>query len=276
MPNSPHEITVNLDGTQQGLYADKFIYGQDHADLRAWGWSSVGPGGLNVGMWIMTTMDFSDGGPMKRDVSVYPYSELNNSILTGELGMGSDGKLEEGEVWSKTCGPWFIYVNDVPATITEPKRAAQALFKDALAQADAEKKAWPYSWFKNPNYVPESGRGTVTGKLVIDDKGNPNASAADTWVGLEEQPQTSNGTFDFQKWLKPYQYLGADRQRRQLYHPPRAAGQQLHAVGVRAGGGRHLPLPKSKGRQPAPGVRRPGDAICRHGEAGSTTDIGDR
>ncbi len=206
VPNSPHEITVNLDGTQQGQYADKFIYGQDHADLRAWGWSSVGPDGLNVGMWIMTTMEFSDGGPMKRDVSVYPYSELNNSILTGELGMGSDGDFAEGEVWTKTCGPWFIYVNDVPATVSEPKRAAEMLYKDALAQADAEAKAWPYSWFKNPNYVAASGRGAVTGKIVINDSGNPNASAAGIWVGLEQQPQTTNGTDDFQKWLKAYQF----------------------------------------------------------------------
>ena len=86
VPDSPHEITVNLDGTQAGTYADKFIYGQDHSDLRAWGWSSVGEGGLNVGRWMMTTMEFSNGGPLKRDVSVYPYSELNNSILTGEEG----------------------------------------------------------------------------------------------------------------------------------------------------------------------------------------------
>jgi rhamnogalacturonan endolyase len=206
VPDSPHEITVNLNGTQQGQYADKFIYGQDHADLRAWGWSSVGPGGLNVGMWMMTTMEFSDGGPMKRDVSAYPYSELNNSILTGELGMGSDGRFAKGEVWSKTCGPWFIYVNDVPPNVADSKRAAQMLYKDALAQAEAEKQAWPYSWFKNQNYVPASGRGTVTGKMVINDSGNPNASAAGIWVGLEQQPQTNNGTVDFQKWLKPYQF----------------------------------------------------------------------
>ena len=42
------------------------------SDLRAWGWSSVGPGGLNVGRWIMTTMEFSNGGPLKRDVSPPP------------------------------------------------------------------------------------------------------------------------------------------------------------------------------------------------------------
>ena len=54
--------------------------------------------------------------------------------------------------------------------------------------------------------MPASGRGTVTGKFVIDDSGNPNASAAGLWVGLEQQPQTNNGTYDFQKWLKPYQF----------------------------------------------------------------------
>lgn len=206
VPNSPHEVTVNLNGLQQGQYADKFIYGQDHADLRAWGWSSVGPGGLNVGMWMMTNMEFSNGGPMKRDVSVYPYSELNNSILTGELGMGSDGFLADGEVWTKTCGPWFLYFNEVPATVTETRQAAQMLFRDAQAQADAEKQAWPYRWFKHPNYVPASGRGTVTGRFVIHDGGNPNVSASGLWVGLEQQPQTNNGTYDFQKWLRPYQF----------------------------------------------------------------------
>ena len=35
VPDSPHEIIVCLDGTRAGNYEDKFIYGQDHADLRA-------------------------------------------------------------------------------------------------------------------------------------------------------------------------------------------------------------------------------------------------
>ena len=67
VPDSPHEVTVCLDGTRAGNYEDKFIYGQDHANLRAWGWSSVGAGRLNVGWWMMTTMEFSNGGPLKRD-----------------------------------------------------------------------------------------------------------------------------------------------------------------------------------------------------------------
>ncbi len=206
VPDSPHEITVLLDGTRQGEFADKFIYGQDHADLKAWGWSSVGKGGLNAGIWMMTTMEFSNGGPFKRDVSVYPYSELNNSILTGELGMGSDGFMAAGEEWTKTCGPWFIYMNNVPATVTGASEAAQALFEDALARAAAEKAAWPYEWFKHEKFVPALGRGTVKGKFVINDSGNPNASASGLWVGIEEQPHTIKGFFDFQKWSKPYQF----------------------------------------------------------------------
>ena len=112
---------------------------------------------MNVGVWMMTNMEFSNGGPMKRDVSVYPYSELNNSILTGEVGMGSDGHFADGEEWTKTCGPWFLYLNDVPAKITETGEAARMLYQDALAQADAEKQAWPYRWFKHPKYVPPQG-----------------------------------------------------------------------------------------------------------------------
>ncbi len=207
IPNSPHEISVGLNGSRQGELDDKFIYGQDHADLRAWGWSSVGPKGLNVGRWMMTNMDFSNGGPLKRDVSCYPYSELNNSILTGELGMGGDGSFGQGELWTKTCGPWFIYLNSAPASITDPAAAAQYLYKDALAQAEAEKKAWPYKWFKNDKYPQASGRGTVQGTIRIQDSGNPQASNAGIWVGLVEQPITIHNARDFQKWFKPYQYF---------------------------------------------------------------------
>lgn len=206
VPDSPHEITVCLDGTQQGEYADKFIMAQDHSALKAWGWSSVGAGGLNVGRWMMTTMEFSNGGPLKRDVSVYPYCEINNSILTGELGMGSDGFLEAGEEWTKTCGPWFNYVNHVPAAVSDAKTAAAQLFADAQARAEKEAAAWPYTWFKHPGYLPAAARGTVTGRLVIKDAGNPRASAAGMWVGLTIQPHTYKGFYDFQKWLRPFQF----------------------------------------------------------------------
>ena len=100
-----------------------------------------------------------------------------------------------------------------PGLDTDPAQAAHALFQDALAQDDAEKKGWPYPWFKNNGYVPAEGRGTVQGKLVINDSGNPNASPAGVWIGIEQQPPTTAGIYDIQKWSKPYQFwvkAGAD------------------------------------------------------------------
>ena len=124
VPDSPHEVTVCLDGAEAGSYEDKFIYGQDHADLRAWGWSSVGSGGWNVGRWMMTTMEFSNGGPLKHDVSVYPYSELNNSILTGEVGMGSDGFIDQGGVSTRTSA--MVHVSQQRAVLRKGRKDRRA------------------------------------------------------------------------------------------------------------------------------------------------------
>ncbi len=206
IPDAPHEVTVLLDGGKQGEFEDKFIYGQDNADAHAWGWCSVGKGGANIGVWLMTRMEFGDGGPLKRDAAASDDHGLNNAMLTGEIGMGSDGFMSEGEEWSKTCGPCFYYLNHVPTTVTDAAEAARLLRQDALAQAAAEQRAWPYAWFTHPDFVPAAGRGTVTGRIVIRDLGDPNASPTGTWVGVEQQPRTNNGTHDFQKWLKPYQY----------------------------------------------------------------------
>ncbi len=274
VPDSPHEITVCLDGTRAGEYEDKFIYGQDHSDLRAWGWSSVGKDGWNVGRWMMTTMEFSNGGPLKRDVSVYPYSELNNSILTGEVGMGSDGYMDNGEVWTKTCGPWFIYLNSVPASEKDAKQAAHLLFKDAQARADAEAKAWPYAWFKNEHFVPASGRGVVKGKLVINDSGNPNASAAGVWVGLQRQPQTYKGFYDFQKWSKTYQWWVRTEADGSFTIPHVIAGENYLLWAFGAGTSGTFLSQKLEGGQPPFECNLPAKEFTVAVKAGETTPLG--
>ena len=117
------------------------------------------------------------------------------------------GNGSTNEVWAKVCGPHFIYCDAITNTITATNTAAQTLYADALAQADAETAAWPYAWFNNSNYTPASGRGTITGKISIVDTYNPNASASNLWVGVEQQPATNTTiTYDFQKWYKPYQF----------------------------------------------------------------------
>jgi len=176
-------------------------------EQRVWGWSSVGAGGKNVGLWnISASAEYYNGGPLKRELMEHIGTTILNMLNGGHYGMGSDGNFASGEVWAKVCGPYFIYCNNVTNTLTGTNPPAQALYQDALAQGAAEQSAWPYAWFTNANYAPAANRGAVTGKLAINDSGNPNASAAGLWVGLIQQPSTTDSVFDFQQWMKPYQF----------------------------------------------------------------------
>lgn len=205
---APKEVTLWTTGIYAGQYEDKYKYSADYGVQRVWGWSSVGAGGKNIGLWDVTaSAEYYPGGPMKRELMCHIGTTILNTPHGSHYGGGTDSSFAAGEVWSKVCGPHFIYCNAIPNTLTATNAAAQALYNDALAQAAAEATAWPYAWFANTNYTPASGRGTVTGQIVINDIYNPNASASNLWVGLEQQPNPgSTITYDFQKWYKPYQF----------------------------------------------------------------------
>jgi len=209
-PNSPVENYLWTSGLYQGRYEDKYKYSAAFGDQRAWGWSSVtanGATGKNVGLWnVLASAEFYNGGPLKPELMCHMGTTILNMINGGHYGMGGDNDFVLGESWSKVCGPYFIYCNNVSSSITNPVQASQALYNDAVAQAAAEATAWPYSWFSNPYYAGPSARGTVTGRIVINDAYNPNATAANLWVGVIQQPVTSNSTYDFQQWMKPYQF----------------------------------------------------------------------
>lgn len=206
-PNSPVENYLWTSGLYKGRYEDKYKYSATLGDQRVWGWSSVGASGKNVGLWnVIASAEYYNGGPLKPELMCHIGTTILNMINGTHYNMGTDGNFVAGESWSKVCGPYFIYCNNIPKSVTDLGQASQALYNDALAQAAAEATAWPYSWFSHPNYAGPAARGTVTGKIVINDIYNPNASAANLWVGLIRQPVTSTGTYDFQQWMKPYQF----------------------------------------------------------------------
>jgi autotransporter-associated beta strand protein len=205
---APQECSIWTNGIYAGQYEDKYKYSADYGVQRVWGWSSVGTGGKNIGLWdVAGSAEYMPGGPMKRELMCHIGTTILNTPHGSHYGGGTDSSWNANEVWAKVCGPHFIYCNAITNTITATNAAAQALYADALAQATAEQSAWPYSWFVNSNYTPPAGRGTVTGQIVISDAYNPNASAANLWVGVEQQPNpASTVTWDFQKWFKPYQF----------------------------------------------------------------------
>ncbi len=205
---APVECSLWTNGIYAGRYEDKYKYSADYGVQRVWGWGSVGTGGKNIGLWdVAGSEEYMCGGPMKRELMCHIGTTILNTPHGSHYGGGTDASWNAGEVWSKVCGPYFIYCNAITNTITATNAAAQALYTDALAQAAAEETAWPYSWFTNSYYTPASGRGVVKGQIVINDLYNPNASASNLWVGVEQQSNpSSSATYDFQKWYKSYQF----------------------------------------------------------------------
>ncbi|HEV2692699.1 MAG TPA: polysaccharide lyase family protein [Verrucomicrobiae bacterium] len=204
---APKEVSLWTSGIYAGQYEDKYKYSADFGDERVWGWSSVGTGGKNIGLWnVLASAEYFNGGPMKRELMSHIGTTILNMLNGGHYGGGEDGSWSANEPWTKVSGPYFIYCNNITNALTATNAAAQALYGDAVAQAAAEASAWPYFWFTNAAYAPASGRGVVAGKIVINDSYNPNASASNLWVGVIQQPLTTDAVYDFQEWVKPYQF----------------------------------------------------------------------
>jgi rhamnogalacturonan endolyase len=237
---APAEVSLWTSGLYQGQYEDKYKYTADFGELRVWGWSSVGTGGKNVGLWnVSASVEYYNGGPMKRELMEHIGTTILNVTRGSHYGGGTDSSWAAAEVWTHVFGPYFIYCNNITNTITGTNQPAQALYADALAQAAAEETAWPYSWFTNvPDYSPASNRGTVTGQILISDAYNPNASESNLWVGLVQQPLSTTAICDFQKWQKPYQFWTRTASNGNFVLPDVIAGTNytLYAFGPGAAG----------------------------------------
>ena len=114
----------------------------------------------------------------------------------------------------------------------------------------------------------------VKGKVVINDSGNPNASAAGLWVGLQKQPLTHKGFYDFQKWSKTYQWWVKTETDGSFTIPHVHAGENylLWAFGPGAPG--TLLSQKLEGGQPPFECNFPPQPFSVNVNAGETTQLG--
>jgi fibronectin type 3 domain-containing protein len=229
VPGAPKECYLWTNGIYEGRYDDKYKYSADFdsqqytatpGPQRVWGWSSVGASGLNLGLWdVNASQEYYNCGPMKRELMSHIGTTILNMFNGDHYAEGMDANFAAGEVWTKTYGPYFVYCNNTSNSALDPYQSSQALYNDALAQGQAETSgtpsasgtavgatAWPYAWFVNTNYASPTQRGTVTGQIVVSDTGNPNASGSNMFVGLVAQPVTSASAYDFQQWMKPYEF----------------------------------------------------------------------
>jgi autotransporter-associated beta strand protein len=213
---SPVEVSLVNSGLLDGRFNCKYNYSGDLGLLNVTGWCCNDQTSTpNIGVWVIhPSNEYFSCGPKHPEI-LCQLMNFNITFKGVHFGFGSDLSMAAGETWTRVCGPFFIYLNQAPATTvvsgSNPAltgTAQVALYADAQAQATAEKGAWPYSWFSNSSYVPTSGRGSVTGTLVISDSGNPLASASNMWIGVAIQPNSTESPVptDFQAWGKGYQF----------------------------------------------------------------------
>lgn len=155
-------------GIDKGQIEHKYDYSAVQFDTPAFGWSSTRQ---HVGFWFINpSTEYLSGGATKleltshRDVNAGAAPVMLNYWRGSHYG-GSFCAIDAGETWTKVIGPFLIYCNS--------GANPNAMWKDALSQAKRESRKWPYEWVNGVDYPHADKRGTVTGRLILDDPAGP-------------------------------------------------------------------------------------------------------
>ncbi|HSY20207.1 MAG TPA: polysaccharide lyase family protein [Candidatus Acidoferrales bacterium] len=173
-------------GIYKGEVEHKYDYSANQFDVRAWGWTSTEK---KIGLWLVNpSVEYLSGGPTKYELSSHRDATFNTNNLTAPAPPtllnywrsshygGSICNVGTNDAWTKVIGPFLIYCNSA--------EKQEALWPDALAQADKEAKAWPFDWVQGVDYPHKNERATVTGKIVLNDPQAPDLKLKNLLVGL--------------------------------------------------------------------------------------------
>jgi rhamnogalacturonan endolyase len=158
-------------GSYRGQVEHKYDYSANQFDVRAWGWSSSSN---HVGIWLVNpSVEYLSGGPTKFELSSHRDATFNTNALNapapptllnywrGSHYGGSICNIAQTDAWTKVIGPFLIYCNS--------GKTPDAMWKNALAQADREANAWPFGWVTGVDYPHKAERATVSGQMVLND-----------------------------------------------------------------------------------------------------------
>jgi rhamnogalacturonan endolyase len=158
---------------------DKYMYTAVQFENRTFGWSSTKD---RLGFWVINpSVEFMSGGPTKvdflshRDTTAVAAPVVFNYWRSSHYG-GAAVDVGAGERWTKTIGPFFLYVNEGG----DP----QALASDARARQVAEAGKWPYDWVAGVDYAHRNERATVKGRILLRDPQAPGTRLPNLLVGL--------------------------------------------------------------------------------------------
>ncbi|MCX6951852.1 MAG: polysaccharide lyase family protein [Verrucomicrobia bacterium] len=202
------EQRIMSKGVYKNSVEHKYSYTAVQYKVPAFGWSSTRD---RIGVWFINpTIEYLSGGATKQELVCHfgdngnPDPIILNYWRGTHFGGGASASIAAGETWSKVVGPMFVYVNSLDraqtptpadlatlaATAGNPTvppawtANATALWQDALAQARKETARWPYDWVRGVDYPHRAERGTVTGRLVLDDPSAATTQLPHLTVGL--------------------------------------------------------------------------------------------
>jgi rhamnogalacturonan endolyase len=194
------EQRIMSKGVYKNSVEHKYSYSGMQGYTKAYGWSSTKN---HVGMWFINpTIEYLSGGPTRLDLDAHfgdnadPDPIILDYWHSGHYS-GATVPIAAGEEWNRVVGPIFVYANSLekptPVTPAELQTLAatagnptvpaswtanaNALWKDALAQAKKENTKWPYDWVKGADYTPLAERGNVTGRIELSDPLAPKGSS---------------------------------------------------------------------------------------------------
>ncbi len=173
-------------GIYKGQVEHKYDYSANQFDVRAWGWSSSEK---KVGLWLINpSVEYLSGGPTKFELSSHRDATFNTNALNAPAPPtllnywrsshygGSICNIGVNDAWTKVIGPFQIYCNS--------GETPDAIWKNALAQAQLESAAWPFDWVNGVDYPHKDERATVTGKIILNDPQAPELKMKNLLVGL--------------------------------------------------------------------------------------------
>jgi rhamnogalacturonan endolyase len=152
-----------------GDFAKKVICDWDDSALQmetpVYGYSNAKSG---AGLWLINpSSDYlSRGGNVEAPTGWHDTVDGVPTLVNrwgGEPLPLAGFTVDRGEAWSHVIGPFLLYCN-------------QRGFRDAEARAKVENSRWPYTWAFPDECLPVDQRGTVTGRIVLNQ--SPLASVA--------------------------------------------------------------------------------------------------
>lgn len=175
-------------GIYKGKVEHKYDYSAIQYDIPAFGWSGTKE---KIGLWFVNpTIEYLSGGATKVELT----GHLDNNegaaptllnYWRGSHYGGTSIVIKQGETWTKTVGPFLIYCNSA----ADP----QAMWKDALRQAEKESKAWAYDWVAGADYPQNKERSTVSGQIILSDPQAPQMKMSNLLIGLSAPDYQTEG-----------------------------------------------------------------------------------